>query len=349
MSDCVHAALSAAEKNAGERIEGVYLSCSGGHIDGFSSRGAANVTAADNHVSPQDLQRACDNAKNKDLPADRIYIHHVRSSCQLDNQPVDDPIGMTGSQLEVSYWHVSGEEGKVRNLISVINGYGLNVDDLILGGFASSCLSAREEEKRNGVLVVDIGGGTTDYVLYRGGAVQCSGVIPVGGDHLTNDLSIGLRINARAAESLKLKFGHAVYDSDQRNHVFLHGDLSIGDRAIPQRSINRILNLRVEEIFSIIANRLGSRANAQNLPAGVVLTGGTSRLPGMSEAVRHVLGVDARLAEVPSWVSDSELRQPEYSNVVGLLYYGLQAHRDQPAKPSNTGIISRVLQMIHGD
>jgi len=332
-SDCAHAALLAAEKCAGTEIEGVYLGITGSHLDGFSNSGVVTVEDADNWVRAGDIQRASENARNKALPPGRLYIHHVRSGYVLDGRPCHEPLGMQGSRLESHYWHVHGDERKLADPVHVINGFSLKVEDMVVASVASGRMVATEEEKEAGVLVVDVGCGTTDFALYRHGRILRTGVIAVGGDHFTNDLSLGLRVSYKHAESLKLRYGKAQIDRDHKHeHVMLVGDLMIGDRPIPRHAINQILHARADELFMILQNKLGSLVSPQNLPGGVILTGGGARLPELDELGESVLGVPVRLGCNPEWVAHKQLQEPEFSTALGLLNYGFMAQRsDQRA------------------
>lgn len=338
--DCTHAAILSAEKSAGASIDGVYLATTGGHLDGFASSGVITVEDADNWVKPGDLQRAAGNAKNKALPPGRVYIHHIKSGYILDGRQVQQPLEMQGSQLEANYWHVHGDERRVADQLHVINGFGLEVEDMVAASIAAGSMVATEEEKQAGVLVVDIGCGTTDYVLYREGRIARTGVVPVGGDHFTNDLSLGLRVSYPHAESLKHRYGKAMPDPDDRGeNVMLVGDLMIGDRPIPRLAIYKILHARADELCMILRNKLGSLLSPQNLPGGVILTGGGSRLQDFDVLAEGVLGVPVRRGRNPDWVNHDQLREPEFSGVLGLLYYGLSAQRqdDRPPETARSG------------
>jgi cell division protein FtsA len=197
--------------------------------------------------------------------------------------------------------------------------------------------------------VVDIGGGTTDFVLYRKGYIVLTGVVPVGGDHITNDLSIGLRVGRKSAEEFKLKHGRAYYQAEDREQtVWLFGDLTIGDREYPLAAITQIIEARVSEIFDIIKERLvdADLYVPEDIASGVVLTGGTSRLAGIDEAARRSLGLAARQSEGPQDVAP-ELRVPEYSTALGLLHYALTGQEDaqQSAKP--VGLLRRMMRLIN--
>ena len=346
-SNTTHAAIMAAEKSAGTTIETVYLTQTGGHLDGFFSFGAANVSASDGLVLRADIESTVANAKRKQPPPGRVYIHHINNGFRLDGRAVDDPETMKGERLEVGYWHVHGDERKVSDQIHVINGFGLQVQDIILSSIASGCMVADEEARKSGVLVIDIGCGTTDYALYFNGCVARTGVVRVGGDHLTNDLSIGLRISRKHAEDLKLQFGKAVIDkSDKNDAIWLFGDLTIGDRKISKGAIYQIIHARVEELFSIIKRDLGAHLDPHKIPAGVILSGGCSGLRKIAEESTRVLGVTTRVGENPAWVLES-VRQPEYSSVLGVLYYGLTAQRTAGSEQSERGIFRKMARMLN--
>lgn len=336
VSDYTHAAIIEAEKHAGAQIEGIYLSQSGGHLQGFNNTAVVTVSDPGNRVAPSDIARAEDSAKSKALPPGRAYIHHIRSGYILDGRPVEQPLQMIGEKLEVNYWHVHGDEQKISDQLHVINGIGLSVDDMIISSIAVGSMVATDPEKHSGVLVVDMGCGTTDYALFRGGRILRTGVIPVGGDHLTNDLSIGLRLSHKNAERIKLRDGKAIMEKDDRHeNVMMMGDLMIGDRIIPKAAICKILQARVDEIFTILKNKLGSALSQQNLPGGIILTGGTSKLPLIDQTARNLLGVDVRCGRNPEWICTGNLRDPAYSTSLGLLYYALRA-QSSPQSPRST-------------
>jgi cell division protein FtsA len=200
------------------------------------------------------------------------------------------------------------------------------------------------EDRQNGVLVIDIGGGTTDYALYHDGCAYPTGVVPVGGSHLTNDLSLGLRLTEGQGEKLKLRFGRGtVAARDKSEKVWLNGDFAIGDRQFPRQAIEQITAARVWEIFEVVKKRLGVTFVPEHTVAGVVLTGGTSKLPGIAEAAAKVFGVTARLGEAPGYIVEN-LRDPGYSTALGLLYFGLNSSAEAAAsgRRRNSGFFSRL-------
>jgi len=346
-SDCTHAAIMTAEKSAGAQIECAYLSQTGRHLKGFRNTASINVSGSDNRVSRHDIERAERECKAKQLPPGRLYIHHIQNPSVVDGRSAANPLHMDGRKLELAYWSIHGDEAKVGDHIHVINGFGLNVGDMILSSIASGAMVVDEVEKENGVLVLDIGCGTTDYVLYHDGFVIQTGVIPVGGDHLTNDLSLGLRVNRRLAEKHKIEHGAArVRREDKHEKVWLVGDQQIGDRQAPKSAIYQILNARVDELFKLVGEELGGLLTQQNLPAGIVLTGGTARLPGIDEAARERLKVDVRVGENPSWVR-GDLRKPEFSTTLGLLHYALTGQEEGlDEAPAQQGLLRKMARMF---
>ncbi len=324
-SDATHSALLAAESNAGVRIDEVYLAQAGGHLDGFYNEAAVNVSAADNMVSAVDIDTVMRLAKAKALPEGRMVVHNVRRPFRLDGRLVPDPEHLVGHRLEVGYWTVHGQENKIADNIHVIRGFNVPVHELILSSLASGTMVTSAEDRQNGVLVIDIGGGTTDYALYYEGCAYLTGVLPVAGSHVTNDLSLGLRLTEGQAEKIKLRFGSGtVVTRDKSEKVWLNGDFAIGDRQFPRQAIEQITSARVWEIFEVVKKRLGATFVPDRTIAGVVITGGSSKLPGIAEAAAKVFGVSARLGEVPGYINEN-LRDPSFSTALGLLYFGLNS------------------------
>lgn len=340
-SDAAHAALLTAENTAGVRIDEVYLAQTGGHLDGFYNEAAVNVSAADNMVSDLDIDTVCRLAKAKNLPEGRMVVHHIRRPYRLDGRIVPDPEHLVGQRLEAGYWTIHGQESKIADNIHVIRGFNVKVAELILSSLASGTMLSSPEDRQNGVLVIDIGAGTTDFVLYRDGCAQITGVVPVGGAHLTNDLSLGLRVTEGQAEKLKLRFGRGTMTCrDRAEKVWLNGDFAIGDRQFPKHTIEQITSARVWEIFEVVKKKLGSTFTPEHIAAGVILTGGTAKLPGIDEAAAKVFGVQARLGEAPAWVNEN-LRDPSFTTVLGLLYFGLNAQSERAA-PRRRGFFSKL-------
>jgi cell division protein FtsA len=334
-SESVHAALEAAEQSAGEQIDLVFLAQTGGHLEGFYNEAAVNVKSADNMISALDIDTVCQLATSKELPSGRMVVHNIRRPFRVDGRLVPgNPEHLVGQRLDVGYWTVHGQENKLADSIHVIRGFNLEVRELILSSLASGHMVTTAEERQNGVLVIDLGAGTTDFVLYRDGGAHTTGVVPVGGSHLTNDLSLGLRLTQGQAEKLKLRHGRALVQARTKNEkVWLEGNFAIGDRQFPQQTIEQITAARVWEIFEVVKKKLGPAFSPESCAAGVVLTGGSAKLPAIAECAAKVFGAPAHLGEAPSWVNEN-LRDPGYNTALGLLYYGLasQTERAAPAR-----------------
>lgn len=327
--EATHAALNMSEKSAGAAIDSVYLALSGRHIEGFTHTGTTAINTPNALVGEGDIARVVENAKSKALSDGRLYLHHIKKGFALDGKTVENPLHHQGQRLEVNYWHLHADTQRVTQAISVINRYGLPVDEIIASCIASAQVAATDEDKKLGCIVLDIGGGTTDYVVYRKGVLVRAGVIAIGGDHLTNDLASGLRVNISQAENLKKTHAKTIVEATDKNETrWLYGELSGGNSAIGNRPIKlsafaQILQPRLEELFDILRDEIGDLYDPAQLKAGVILTGGTSRLTGISELANRRLSLEARQASPIAWVTEDGLKAPEYATVLGLLYNAL--------------------------
>ena len=337
-TECTHNALEIAERDANERIDHVYLAQTGGHLEGFYNEASVNVKAADNMIEMDDIRTVCDLAKGKDLPLGRMVVHNIRRPFRVDGRLVPtSPENLVGQKLEVGYWTVHGQEQRLADNIHVIRGFNLEVRELVLSSLASGHMVTSMEERQNGVLAVDIGAGTTDYVLYRHGAPHTTGVLAVGGGHFTNDISIGLRLTEGQAEKLKLRFGRAVNQArDKGEKVWLDGNFAIGDRQFSRYAIESITAARAWELLEVVRKRLGNAFSPETCAAGVVLTGGAAKMPALVECASKVFGTAARLGEAPSWVNEN-LRDPGFHTALGILYYGVSSLSDNAAATRRKG------------
>ncbi|HVU36610.1 MAG TPA: cell division protein FtsA [Opitutaceae bacterium] len=337
-SECTHSALEQAERDAGERIDVVFLAQTGGHLDGFYNESSVTVKSSDNMIDAADIRTVCDLAKAKQLPEGRMVVHNIRRPFRVDGRLIPgSPENLVGQRLEVGYWTVHGQEQRLADNIHVIRGFNLEVRELVLASLASGHMVTTPEERQHGVLAIDIGAGTTDFVLYRDGAAHLTGVLPVGGTHLTNDLSIGLRLTEGQAEKLKLRFGRAnVITRDKAQKVWLDGNFAIGDRQFSQQAIEQITAARIWELLEVVKKKLGASFSPETCSAGVVLTGGTAKLAGIADAAAKIFGVPAHLGDTPTWVAEN-MRDPGYHTALGLLYYGINASADRAGSGRRSG------------
>jgi cell division protein FtsA len=337
-TECTHSALESAERDANERIDHVYLAQSGGHLEGFYNEASVNVKAADNMIEADDIRTVCDLAKAKELPLGRLVVHNIRRPFRVDGRLVPtSPENLVGQKLEVGYWTVHGQEQRLADNIHVIRGFNLEVRELVLSSLASGHMVTSLEERQNGVLAIDIGAGTTDYVLYRNGAPHTTGVLAVGGGHFTNDISLALRLTEGQAEKLKVRFGRAVVQARDRNDkVWLDGNFAIGDRQFSRHAIESVTAARAWELLEVVRKRIGHAFSPETCAGGVVLSGGGAKLPALAECAAKVFGAPARLGEAPSWVADN-LRDPGYHTALGILYYGVSSLGDHSAATRRKG------------
>ena len=347
-SEQVHLAIDSAEKSAGVKADEVYLAMTGRHLHGSFNPGSARVRSADNRVNQSDVQRAIDEAKRKELPDDRIYVHFIQNPFLLDGRPVDNPMDLVGKELEVGYWSVDGDENVVRDFLDVINGYGLEVRHVIVSSLAAGEIATSRADRKAGALVIDLGAGTTDYVLYRDGCAAQTGVIPLGGDHLTNDISMGLRVDEDHAESLKKMHGRAfVGEDDKDERVWLLGNKAIGDRKVSRNAIRQVIAARVEEIFHILCKKLDG-AIPEGSSVNVHLTGGGSLLPGITEVATDILGLPSKRAVLSGGIAE-DLREHEFSTVVGLLHYALTGQpKETDFTKTSGGFMGTLVKLLGG-
>ncbi len=324
-------AAVAAERMAGVRIESVLCSLAGPHITSQNSRGVIAVSRPDREIGGDDVHRVVEAARAVSVPSDRQVIHVLPRTFTVDGQEgVKDAVGMTGQRLEVETNIVTGAQTSVQNVIKCVHQAGFDVEDVVAHGLAAGEGVLSENEMDLGVCLIDIGAGTTDVVIYNQGSPLHIAVLPLGGNHVTNDIAIGLRTTLTDAEALKLNYGHTlaeVISPEERIEVRQVG----GDRLqpTPRRYLAEIIGPRVREIFSMAREEVKRSGYDGLLPAGVVVTGGGARLMGTTDAAQAVFDSGVRLG-LPCGVGGLADRAagPSYSVAVGLVKWGtrLQPH-----------------------
>lgn len=319
--------IEKAERLSGYRIGTAFVGVSGRHITSLNSSGVVAIGRSDNEITRNDIARAVDAAQAVAIPTQREVIHVIPRAYVVDGQEgIRNPVGMSGYRLEVQTHIITGEVMAIQNLIKSVQKAGVEIDDLVLQPLASGEAVLTPEDTDRGVVLVDIGGGTTDIAVFIQGTIWHTCVIPVGGNHFTNDLVYVLHTPYNTAEYLKLKYGSAIADdSAQDDEDLIDIDsLAVGEKQQISRSmINQVIQARAEQIVELIYNEIRRSGYEGLLPAGIVLTGGTSMLPRLDELVRDMLGMPVRVG-VPnnlSGLADS-LDSPPYSTSVGLLRWG---------------------------
>ncbi len=318
-------ALRKAEAFSGYKIIGAHVSISGAHLTSEGAHGAI-LLPRDRPVSAQELSEVLSAARLEDVPEGRHVLHVIPKGYVVDGEDgVRNPIGMQASRLEVEGLVVTSGTGPLQNLARCVERAGIQIDSFVAGGLASAHGVLSDPEKQLGVLLMDVGGGTTDLVWYREGEVQYVGAMPVGGNHLTNDLSVGLGVPFSAAEEIKVRFGAAVPGNISDEETIDAGSFSDGEvRKVSKRFMAEILEARLSEIFALATEELRRMGYDGVLPAGVVLTGGTAQLRGIRELAQQSFDAPVRVG-LPEGLGGSidSISSAAYSAGGGLLRWAL--------------------------
>jgi cell division protein FtsA len=345
----IRRAVEEAEGVANVPVESALLGVAGNHVRGVNSRGGVTLGNRARDIEREDVRRAIDAARNISLPEDREVLHVLPHEFLVDAQDgIRDPVGMVGQRLEANVHLVTSSVAATQNLVTAANRAGILVSDTVLEPFASaeSCLT--QDERDLGCCLLDIGGGTTEMIVYGTGVVRHTGAVAVGGDHFTNDLAVGLRTPTPEAERIKRHHGCAAAS-------LLHEDgaieiASVGDRpprTIFARMLTDVLEPRARELLALICDDLQRAGLDRQIPAGFVLAGGGAKLHGLIELAEQSFRLPVRIAE-PKGLADlpEQVSQPEYATVVGLVMYGAKARRSGPQRPGN--LVSKLRSMFAG-
>uniref|UniRef100_A0A7V4XQW7 Cell division protein FtsA n=1 Tax=Acidobacterium capsulatum TaxID=33075 RepID=A0A7V4XQW7_9BACT len=320
----INQAATQAEVSAQAVIESLVIGIGGPHLRGVNSRSGITMGTRLREITREDVRAAVERARSVSLPADREILHLLPQQFILDEQPgIADPIGMVGNRLEVNLHLVAASASAVQSLVTCANRASLEVTDTVFEAIAAAESTLSADERELGVCLLDIGAGSTEIIVFFEGAVQHTGVIPIGGDHFTNDLAAGLHVTPPEAEWLKCQYGHAVVTSVPAiNEIQLTGMPGHEPRMVRQRYLSEILEPRARELFQMVRDNLRQGGVLEALGAGCVLTGGASRLGGMLDTTESLLRVPARIATpVPISRMPAELVVPEHAALVGLLLY----------------------------
>ena len=333
----IQKSLEEAEVMSECRVENVFAGIAGNHIHSFNTNGM--VAIRDKEVSAQDVDRVIENAKPLNIQTDQQILHMLIQEYLIDNQEdVRDPIGMSGQKLEVRAHIVTGAVSAAQNIIKCIRRCGLEVNDLVLQPLASSLAVLTEDEKELGVVLVDIGGGTTDIAIFSQGAIRHTAVIPIAGDQITNDIAMALRTPTVDAEDLKIQYGIAKQSlADPQAMIDVPGIGERETRPMSKQSLAAVIEPRVEELFTFVFDAVKRSGYEHLVSSGVVLTGGTALMPGVVELAEEVFLKPARIG-VPDYEGHLRevLRNPKFSTSIGLLREG----RSQMLRGRNTSTSS---------
>ena len=321
----IKSAIEEAESIAGCEIHSVYTGVAGSHIRSINSHGI--VAIRDREVTQSDIDRVIDAAKAVAIPADQKILHILPQEFIIDSQEgIRDPIGMSGVRLEAKVHIVTGSVSAVQNIVKCIEKCDLNVSDIILQQLASSAAVLTDDEKELGVCLVDIGGGTTDIAVFTDGSIRHTAVIPIAGDQVTNDIAVALCTPTRCAEEIKVKYACALGRLGDDNTIIEIPDTAQRKtREISRKMLAEIVEARYEELFSLVVAELRRGGFDELIPAGIVLTGGSSKIEGVLDLAEKVFQLPIR-AGLPQNISGMEevVNNPVFATSVGLLMIGSQ-------------------------
>lgn len=339
----VQKAVEEAESLAQRPVEGAVVGIGGAHIRGVNSRGGVTLGSRPREITRDDVREAVEKARAIAIPPDRQVLHILPQEFIVDDEPgIRDPLGMIGARLEVQVHLVTAASSAVQNVVTVLNKAGVEVQDVIYEPVAAADAVLKPDERELGVALIDIGAGSADVITYCEGSVSHSAVVPVGGDHFTSDVSVGMRTPLYDAEKVKRLFGSAIADRiPEANEIEVPTVGDRGSRMMPQRLLADILEPRAVELLEMVAENLEKARVLELCGAGVVLTGGGARLSGMLEQCERILkrptrlGTPMAIAKMPA-----AMAEPEYATPVGLAFY---AHRSRLARRSpDKGIVGKL-------
>ncbi len=378
----INQSLESAERMAGYSATRIIASIGGGHIESLNSKGVVAVAAPEGEITYQDLTRVIDAAKAVSLPSSREIIHVLPRNYIVDGQEgIKDPIGMTGVRLEVDTHIITANATSLRNVEKAFSEVGVDVDHMVFSGYASGLAVLSDTEKELGVVLVDMGAGTTDISVYVDGSVAYSSVLSIGARHITNDLAIGLRISLESAEKIKLYLSSGVHKRvvrpdveeisipgvrrDRAAEIVKADEVDISNLELPEdlrkvsqkTLIDGIIRPRLNEIFTMVGMEIKKSGYGGQTPAGLVITGGGAKTVGIIESAKRMLAMPVRVG-IPSDMKGiiDEIQDPPFATAVGLIQYGSRVETGTSSSPfgmklpkfpgANTKLMGKLVDLI---
>ena len=347
-AESIRESIKKAEQFSGFKIETAYVGVTGRHVTSLNNKGAVAITRGDKLVRSEDLRRVLQSAQSIiKIPNDRKLIHVIPRNYALDGQVLSkNPVGMHGNRLDVETHVITAAVTSVQNLVKCVRSVGVDIEDLVLEPIASSEAVLTEEEKKQGVILADIGGGTTDICIFREGAIWHTAVIPVAGYQLTRDIAIGLGIPFEVAEEMKRRYGTVtpVFEAKKQQAAEMSTDSHGG---VSHEDLCTILRARIEEVLRLIVLEL-PRTESENLvPAGLVLTGGSSNLSGIDTLGEQILRMPVRVGSPMDIHGQSDnLNDPAYATGLGLLLWGARNSSVRPWRATSFGLTNQLSKLM---
>lgn len=333
--DCLKDALRNAEEKTDVAIQELYLTLNGAHIRSLNTRVSVSIENEGDEIREVDLEELRQKAQDYPIPADTVLLHDLLRHYYMDDgTTVPNPLGLSSKKVFADYHLVYGLASRLQTQLRCVKDLSIDVPGYCLGAYATAQSVLTHAQKQSGAIVINCGGGVTDYIVYDRGAVVHTGVLGVGGEHLTSDLSIGLKISFAKAEELKRQEGAVFLDSSLESEILIR-DLNFSDRRVYRESLVGILRARQEEILSIIQEELSEQAFWGDFNGVVYLTGGSSQLRGIKELAQNIFSVPVEYAKQKPMEGDqSYLNRPDLTTIFGLLHY---ARSDQMFNPPTRG------------
>ncbi|HBE89942.1 MAG: cell division protein FtsA [Candidatus Andersenbacteria bacterium RIFCSPHIGHO2_12_FULL_46_9] len=324
----VSAALDMAERVAGVPIDRAYVSINGSHISSQNSRGVIAVSRADGEITEEDVDRVINAAQAVSLPSNREILHVLPQNFVVDgHEHIKDPVGMTGVRLEVETHMVDGSTPFIKNITKVINQSGVHIEDFVFSPLAAATAVLDKKQKELGVVLVDLGAGTSSLIVYEENMLLDTAVLPLGSAHVTNDIAIGLRTSIEVAEQIKKQYGTALAETVKKSESIMIDSESEQD-SVSRKEVADIISARLDEIYSFVDKELKSIGRSGLLPAGVIFTGGGASLPGVIELAKNKLRLPAKVGTIKPLEGLSEQAgDPAYAVVVGLILWAMEQEK----------------------
>jgi cell division protein FtsA len=342
---CVREAIADAEEKSDVMIESVYVGITGAHISSFNNRGIVQIPEEQEEICEEDCENVRANAKEVSIPAQNYFLHSILQHYYVDGQDgVLNPIGMMGEKLEADFHVIHGIGSRVKNAIRCVKEIPLEVEDVVFNPLAAAQVVLTQNQKDQGALMIDMGGGTTDYILYVDGAVKQSGVLAVGGDHVTNDISMGLRIPMAKAEKLKVEEGSTILGNSLPGEtVVLKDESGFAGKEIERELLNTIIHMRMRESLELLKRDLERENFLDFIGAGIFITGGCSLLKGIDNLASDIFGMPVHVARAQSLSGlTSALENPQLSTAIGLIKYAQAVESDQPS----AGLVDKLIRKL---
>ena len=343
---CVLEALSDAETKSDVMIKGVYVGVTGAHIQSFNNRGCVILPDDHDEIDEQDIDDVKINAREVSIPAQNAFLHSIIQHYHVDGQDgVLNPVGMLGHKLEADFHIIHGVRTRIQNTIRCVKELPLEVEDVVFNPLATAQVVLGQQQKNMGALVIDMGGGTTDYILYVDGAVKQSGTLGIGGDHITNDISMGLRIPMARAEKLKIDEGSVILGNCLPGEtVVLKDDSGFAGKEVERETLNTIIHLRVRETLELLRRTLEEESFINFIGEGIFITGGCSLIRGIDNLAEEIFEIPARVAHAQTMSGlTSAFQNPQLSTAIGLIKYAQAVQAERPQRRGFGRIFSRFI------